>query len=109
MDVKEGKNAGCLYAIAITTGAFTREELLPYEPSFIIDDMKELLPIIEHACLRDYVCIPVVAKKLSKPVSMAAIGTMRRCALFACISACMLFRNPLLQPVTRLVFSAGRL
>jgi phosphonatase-like hydrolase len=47
VDVQEGKNAGCLYSIAITTGAFTREELLPYEPSFIIDDMQELLPIIE--------------------------------------------------------------
>ena len=47
VDVQEGKNAGCLYSIAVTTGAFTREELLPYEPSFIIDDMQELLPIIE--------------------------------------------------------------
>ncbi len=47
VDVQEGKNAGCVYSIAITTGAFTREELQPYEPSFIIDDMKQLLPIIE--------------------------------------------------------------
>lgn len=47
-DVFEGKNAGCLYSIAITTGAFTREELSVYEPSFIIDDLKELLSIIEN-------------------------------------------------------------
>jgi phosphonatase-like hydrolase len=47
VDVQEGKNAGCLYSIAVTTGAFTREELLPYEPSFIIDNMQELVPIIE--------------------------------------------------------------
>lgn len=47
VDVQEGKNAGCLYSIAVTTGAFTREELLPHEPSFIIDDMQQLLPIIE--------------------------------------------------------------
>lgn len=48
VDVFEGKNAGCLYSIAITTGAFTREELTVYEPSFIIDDLKELISIIEN-------------------------------------------------------------
>ncbi len=48
VDVFEGKNAGCLYSIAITTGAFTREELAVYEPSFIIDDLKELVSIIEN-------------------------------------------------------------
>jgi phosphoglycolate phosphatase-like HAD superfamily hydrolase len=47
VDVQEGKNAGCLYSIAVTTRAFTRKELLPYEPSFIINDMQELLSIIE--------------------------------------------------------------
>ncbi len=47
-DVFEGKNARCLYSIAITTGAFTREELTLYEPSFIIDDLKELAAIIEN-------------------------------------------------------------
>ncbi len=47
VDVQEGLNAGCLYAVAITTGAFTRQELEPYHPSFIIDDIKDLLPIIE--------------------------------------------------------------
>lgn len=48
VDVFEGKNAGCLYSIGITTGAFTREELAVYEPSFIIDDIKELLSIIDN-------------------------------------------------------------
>lgn len=48
VDVFEGKNAGCLYSVAITTGAFTREELAVYEPSFIIDDLKELLSIIDN-------------------------------------------------------------
>ncbi len=47
-DIFEGKNAGCLYSVAITTGAFTREELSVYEPSFIIDDLKELLSIIDN-------------------------------------------------------------
>ncbi len=48
VDIFEGKNAGCLYSIAVTTGAFTREELTVYEPSFIIDDLKELLSIIDN-------------------------------------------------------------
>jgi phosphoglycolate phosphatase-like HAD superfamily hydrolase len=43
VDVNEGKNAGCLYSIGVTTGAFTREALEPYHPDFIIDDLDELL------------------------------------------------------------------
>ncbi len=46
VDVNEGKNANCLYSIAVTSGAFSREELIPYEPSFIIDNMDELIPIL---------------------------------------------------------------
>ena len=46
VDVNEGKNAGCLYAIGITTGAFTREALEPYDPDFIIDDLAELISIL---------------------------------------------------------------
>ena len=46
VDVQEGKNSGCRYSVAVTTGAFTREQLKPYQPSFIIDDMKELIAII---------------------------------------------------------------
>ncbi len=48
VDVQEGKNAGCRYSIAVTTGAFTRKELEPYQPSFIINDMKELVAIISN-------------------------------------------------------------
>lgn len=48
VDIAEGKNAGCLYSIGVTTGAFTREELEPYEPSFIIDDLAELIRIVDH-------------------------------------------------------------
>ncbi len=49
VDVQEGKNANCLYSIAVTTGAFTREELEPYEPSFIIDDVKEVIDILQNS------------------------------------------------------------
>ncbi len=48
VDINEGNNAGCFYSGAITTGAFTREELVRYEPSFIIDDLNELIAIIEN-------------------------------------------------------------
>lgn len=48
VDVNEGRNAGCLYSIAVTTGAFTKEELALHEPSFIIDDLRELIPIINN-------------------------------------------------------------
>jgi phosphonatase-like hydrolase len=50
VDVREGKNAGCLYSIAVTTGTFTREELKSYHPDFIIDHLSELQPLIhQHA------------------------------------------------------------
>jgi len=46
VDVNEGKNAGCLYSIAVTTGAYTRDALQPFKPDFIMDDLRELLPIL---------------------------------------------------------------
>ncbi|MCW3111590.1 MAG: family hydrolase [Segetibacter sp.] len=48
VDINEGKNAGCLYSIGVTTGAFTKEELAEYKPSFIIDDLKEIITIIDN-------------------------------------------------------------
>ncbi|TLU98853.1 HAD-IA family hydrolase [Dyadobacter luticola] len=49
VDVNEGINAGCKYIIGITTGAFTREELLPYKPTHIIDDIADVLGIISSS------------------------------------------------------------
>lgn len=46
VDVNEGKNIGCQYVIAITTGSFSRNELAIYRPTHIIDDMSELVHII---------------------------------------------------------------
>lgn len=46
VDINEGINAGCKYVIGVTTGAFTREELLPYKPTHIIDDVAEVIGII---------------------------------------------------------------
>lgn len=47
VDINEGKNAGCLLSIGVTTGAFTRAQLEPYEPSLIIDHLEELIPVLE--------------------------------------------------------------
>lgn len=46
VDINEGINSGCKYSIGITTGAFTREALLPYKPTHIIDDISEVIAII---------------------------------------------------------------
>ena len=46
VDIREGQNAGCKYVIAVTTGAFTREELEPYQPTHIIDDIAGVINII---------------------------------------------------------------
>jgi phosphonatase-like hydrolase len=47
VDIMEGRNAGCLYSIAVTTGAFSFEELLPYEPDFILRGLDELVPLLK--------------------------------------------------------------
>jgi phosphonatase-like hydrolase len=49
VDIEEGRNAACGKVVSVTTGAYTREQLLPYRPDFIIDDLEELIPIIEQA------------------------------------------------------------
>lgn len=46
VDVKEGRNAGCGLVVAVTTGAYTREELETYNPDHIIDSLAELPALI---------------------------------------------------------------
>jgi phosphonatase-like hydrolase len=46
VDIEEGKNAGCGYVIAVTTGAATRSELEAHYPTHIIDDLSELIPLL---------------------------------------------------------------
>jgi phosphonatase-like hydrolase len=48
VDVEEGRNAACGKVVSVTTGAYSREQLRPYGPDHIIDDLQELLPIIER-------------------------------------------------------------
>jgi phosphonatase-like hydrolase len=50
VDINEGHNAGCSLVVGVTTGAFTRQALLPYHPTHVIDQLSELLPILNiHA------------------------------------------------------------
>lgn len=42
VDVNEGRNAGCGFVAAVTTGAYTREQLLDYHPDAVIDSLQEL-------------------------------------------------------------------
>ncbi len=47
IDIEEGKNAGCLLSIGITTGAHTAEQLSEARPDHILNNLIELLPIID--------------------------------------------------------------
>ncbi len=46
VDINEGRNADCLFSIAVTTGAYKREELVLRRPDFIIDSMRELQDLL---------------------------------------------------------------
>lgn len=47
VDILEGRNAGCGLVVAVTTGAYTKEQLVSYEPDHIIDSLEQLLDIIQ--------------------------------------------------------------
>jgi phosphonatase-like hydrolase len=47
IDIEEGRNAGCLLCIGITTGAHTREQLLSAHPDAIIDNLLQLIPLLQ--------------------------------------------------------------
>ena len=46
VDIEEGKNAGCGIVIAVTTGAYTKEQLIRYQPDHIIDSLQFLPSLI---------------------------------------------------------------
>ena len=46
VDVNEGRNAGCSLVVAVTTGAFTKQQLEEYHPDHIIDDLSQLPALI---------------------------------------------------------------
>lgn len=46
VDVNEGRNAGCSMVVAVTTGAFTKQQLEEHHPDHIIDDLSQLPALI---------------------------------------------------------------
>lgn len=46
VDVLEGQFAGCGLIVAVTTGAYSKEQLMEYQPDCIIDSMQELPALI---------------------------------------------------------------
>ncbi len=47
VDIEEGRNANCGLVVAVTTGAYTREELIKYQPDHIIDSLEQLPALIK--------------------------------------------------------------
>jgi phosphoglycolate phosphatase-like HAD superfamily hydrolase len=46
IDIEEGRNAGCIYNIGVTTGAHTKAELLTANPEYIFDNIYDLKSLI---------------------------------------------------------------
>lgn len=46
VDIEEGQNAGCLYVIAVTTGAYKQDELEKRNPTHIIAHLSEIPAIL---------------------------------------------------------------
>ncbi|TCV96031.1 phosphonatase-like hydrolase [Luteibacter rhizovicinus] len=46
VDIREGRRAGCGLVIAVTTGAYGREQLEPYQPDALLDSLAELPPLL---------------------------------------------------------------
>ena len=49
VDVLEGRNSECGKVISVTTGAYTRQELVPYSPDYIIDSLEPAASLILEA------------------------------------------------------------
>jgi phosphonatase-like hydrolase len=49
VDVLEGRNSECGKVISVTTGAYTRQELVPYSPDYIIDSLETVASLILEA------------------------------------------------------------
>ena len=46
IDIEEGRNAGCIYNIGVTTGAHSQAELLTAKPDYIFDDIYDLKALV---------------------------------------------------------------
>ena len=46
VDIEEGRNAGCLYVIGVTSGVCPREDMEEFHPTHIITQLSELVPLL---------------------------------------------------------------
>jgi phosphonatase-like hydrolase len=49
VDIREGRAAGCGLVVAVTTGAYHRDELLAYQPDAVLDSLDELPALLVRA------------------------------------------------------------
>lgn len=47
VDIEEGKSAGCGLVVAVTTGSYTKDQLMLYNPDHIINDLSEIKSILD--------------------------------------------------------------
>lgn len=47
VDINEGHNAGCLMSIGITSGVFSKEELIPHHPTHLAASLSEVLELVK--------------------------------------------------------------
>ena len=53
VDILEGRLAGCGLVVSVSTGAYSRRQLLSYNPDAVIDDISELPLILNTAVLAE--------------------------------------------------------
>lgn len=53
VDIREGRAADCGLVVAVTTGAYTRDELLAHRPDAVLDSLHELPALLGHVSQSD--------------------------------------------------------
>jgi len=51
-DILEGHQSGCLMSIAITSPSFSYDELLTAQPTYILNSLSEIIPIVEKELIK---------------------------------------------------------
>jgi phosphonatase-like hydrolase len=52
VDIEEGKNAGCSYVIAVTTGAYKGDQLNAIGPTHVVNSLSEIHDVLFNASVR---------------------------------------------------------
>ena len=48
VDILEGRNAGCTYIVAVTTGAASEEELAQHHPTHLIHNLNQIITLVSE-------------------------------------------------------------